>query len=191
MGTRSLTRVISESGKTILTMYRQYDGYVEGGHGDELVKFLKGMVITNGIRVDSGRPEKSANGMGCLAAQLVAHFKNGVGGIYLEDDTIEDQEYNYRIELCGDELTLSYECYGEGPTFLLPDKSNCDTDELVVVEFLYPSKDGYENVWRKIRLIEQTNDYITGYDLNDQNKFKRFTVKKIVGGASKVFTVNK
>ena len=190
MGTRSLTRVISESGKTILTMYRQYDGYVEGGHGDELVKFLKGMVITNGIRV-GGQLEKSANGMGCLAAQLVAHFKNGVGGIYLEDDTIGDKEYNYRIELCGDELTLSYECYGEGPIFLLPDKSNYDTDELVVVEFLYPSKDGYENVWRKIRLIEQTNDYITGYDLNDQNKFKRFTVKKIVGGASKVFTVNK
>jgi len=28
-------------------------------------------------------PGKVANGMGCLAAQIVAHFKDGAGGIYL------------------------------------------------------------------------------------------------------------
>jgi hypothetical protein len=48
MGTRSLTHVIEsykDNGKkkkqTLLTMYRQYDGYPRG-HGADLVEFLEG-----------------------------------------------------------------------------------------------------------------------------------------------------
>jgi hypothetical protein len=97
MGTRSLTRVKNELDQTVLTMYRQMDGYPEG-HGAELVAFLEGMAVTDGIGVVN-QPEKSANGMECLAAQLVAHFKLGVGGFYLYPENAADEEYNYVIEL--------------------------------------------------------------------------------------------
>jgi hypothetical protein len=53
-------------------MYRQMDGY-PSDHGVDLVKAFKGFKITNGI---SGDAKKTANGMGCFAAQLVAHFKS-------------------------------------------------------------------------------------------------------------------
>lgn len=188
MGTRSLTRVKDEAGNIILTMYRQMDGYVEDGHGDELVSFLGGMVVTDGISI-LNQPEKSANGMGCLAAQLVAHFKVGVGGFYLESVDVEDQEFNYLVELVDGALTLSYEAYGEA-VVLLPKETLVESKE-PVVEFLYPTRDGYEDVWRKIQMTSRDITYITGYDLNDGKKFKRFLVDKIVGGESKVFMVNK
>ena len=49
---------------------------------------------------------KSANGMGCLAAQLVAEFKDGPGQFYLEPVTAKEcgQDYEYHI-------------YSNGPTF--------------------------------------------------------------------------
>jgi hypothetical protein len=50
MGTRCLTKVYDEDTE-ILCLYRQFDGYPKGGHGDELTAFLSGMKITNGIRV--------------------------------------------------------------------------------------------------------------------------------------------
>lgn len=94
MGTHAITRV-KENGQVILALYRQYDGYT-GGHGKELAEFLVGKPLTNGIG-DYDKP--SFNGMGCLAAQLVAHFKTGVGGFYIYPTDAEDEEYNYTIEM--------------------------------------------------------------------------------------------
>lgn len=95
MGTRSLTTVY-EDGKKLLTMYRQMDGYPTG-HGSDLKDFAEHMVIVNGIRMNDGR--KIANGMGCFAAQLVAHFKNEAGGIYIVPANTKDagQEYEYAL----------------------------------------------------------------------------------------------
>ena len=96
MGTRSLTFVYDEQ-DVIINMYRQYDGY-PSGHGAELAEFLGGFeAITNGIRV--GDERKIANGMGCLAAQLVANFKVGAGQFYLYPATAVDcgQDYEYHI----------------------------------------------------------------------------------------------
>tara|TARA_R110000751_G_scaffold115549_1_gene214952 strand:- start:7964 stop:8383 length:420 start_codon:yes stop_codon:yes gene_type:complete len=105
MGTRSLTKVIEtykdKTGKTkkekIICMYRQYDGYLTG-HGEELASFLSQFTITNGISMEEKR--KTANGMGCLSAQLVSHFKTDVGGIYLQTPDTEDvwEDYTYLIE---------------------------------------------------------------------------------------------
>ncbi len=94
MGTRSLTRVI-EDGKTIITLYRQYDGY-PSGHGKELADFLKDIRIVNGIGTNQ---TKVANGGGCLAAQLVCNFKKEPGGFYLfPTDTVDaGQEYEYDV----------------------------------------------------------------------------------------------
>lgn len=94
MGTRSLTIVYDEwKDKPILGMYRQYDGYLSG-HGQDLKDVFGDFQIINGISV--GDNEKKANGMGCLAAQIVAHFKEGIGGIYIQSPK-DYQEYNYHL----------------------------------------------------------------------------------------------
>ncbi len=96
MGTRSLTFVYDDN-EVIINMYRQFDGYPEG-HGAELAEFLTGIdAVTNGIRV--GETRRTANGMACLAAQLVANFKTEVGGFYLYPASAKDcgQDYEYHI----------------------------------------------------------------------------------------------
>lgn len=113
MGTRSLTTFIEtykdDSGKQkkeeIVTMYRQYDGYPEG-HGLDLAQFLAQGKLVNGIRLDD---TVVFNGMGCLTAQVVAHFKDGAGGIYLQRANRNSGEC-YRYHVIGDfntkELTI-------------------------------------------------------------------------------------
>jgi hypothetical protein len=96
MGTRSLTFVYDNE-TPVVCMYRQYDGY-PGGHGVELANFLNSVVeVTNGI--SSNEKRKTANGMGCLAAQMICDFKSGVGGIYLYPTNTEDayQDYEYHV----------------------------------------------------------------------------------------------
>lgn len=97
MGTRSLTYVKDEKGKTICCMYRQYDGYLEG-HGSDLGKLLQAKRLINGIS-SGATMETCANGMGCLAAQVVSHFKNELGGIYLypTDTANVYQIYEYTV----------------------------------------------------------------------------------------------
>jgi hypothetical protein len=95
MGTRSLTFVY-DGEQPIINMYRQFDGY-PSGHGQELAEFLLSGKMTNGIPV--GAKEHFFNGMGCLAAQLVANFKKDAGGFYLYpmDSTDCWQEYEYHV----------------------------------------------------------------------------------------------
>jgi hypothetical protein len=115
MGTRSLTFVYSESvegkrAEPIINMYRQFDGY-PSGHGAELSEFLSGGKIVNGLRL--GREGKFFNGMGDLAAQLVANFKKESGGFYLYPVTAKDcgQDYEYHIYNIDGELKIEvYYC---------------------------------------------------------------------------------
>ena len=102
MGTRSLT-VFKDNGEEICVMYRQFDGYVEGGLGDELVEFLKGKEIVNGYGSQEDTEKPNFNGMGCLAAQVIANLKNGIGNIYLHPAGTRDcgEEYIYTIEDVG------------------------------------------------------------------------------------------
>jgi hypothetical protein len=95
MGTRSLTFVHDEHGNAIVNMYRQFDGYISG-HGAELSEFLAPMHMVNGY---GERVPNLANGMGCLAAQMIAHFKVGVGGFYIHsvEETDCGQDYDYHV----------------------------------------------------------------------------------------------
>ena len=111
MGTRSLTFVYEEckNGEVpqpIINMYRQFDGYPTG-HGSELAKFLNQGKMVNGIPFE-GDDKLFFNGMGCLAAQLVAHFKEGSGSFYLYPVTAEDcgQDYEYHIYNIDGELNI-------------------------------------------------------------------------------------
>jgi len=104
MGTRSLTFVYEEAfnpgdkPEVIINMYRQYDGYPTG-HGAELAEFLSQFELVNGIPVGEAHEKKYANGMACLAAQLVADFKTEAGGIYLYPVSAKEcgQDYEYHI----------------------------------------------------------------------------------------------
>ena len=118
MGTRSLTHIIDgevnfkktkPSNKTLLTLYRQYDGYLTG-HGLDLAEFLQDISIVNGISEDT---ERKANGMGCLSAQLIAHLKDGVGNIYVYPPDSKDcwEEFTYYIynEKIGEGVKIAVE----------------------------------------------------------------------------------
>lgn len=101
MGTRSITTIIDhqwDKPERLMTMYRQYDGY-PSGHGKELFDFLSQFTIVNGMMANETR--KIANGAGCLAAQVVEHFKQeaGPGGIYMTKPrvTLDDEDYGYEI----------------------------------------------------------------------------------------------
>ncbi len=95
MGTRALTFVYDADRQPFLNLYRQYDGYIEG-HGAELAEFLAGKKLVNGYGKES---TELANGMGCLAASLVANFKETVGGFYIHSVTSTDcgQDYEYHV----------------------------------------------------------------------------------------------
>jgi hypothetical protein len=77
MGTRSMTIVMDEN-QELCRIYRQMDGY-PSGHGLDLAKLCT-VKMVNGLSGDKA----VANGMGCLAAQIIAGLKDGPGGIYLE-----------------------------------------------------------------------------------------------------------
>jgi hypothetical protein len=77
-------------------MYRQYDGYLEG-HGLELATFLTRGKLVNGL---SGKDQMVFNGMGCLAAQMIAYFKTEAGQFYLHAPVLNQdagQEYEYHV----------------------------------------------------------------------------------------------
>ena len=96
MGTRSLTYVYDEQGERIINMYRQFDGYPTG-HGAELAEFLNSGRVVNGL--DGLGKERQFNGAGCMAAQMVAHFKSDAGQFYLYPTEVEDcgQDYEYHV----------------------------------------------------------------------------------------------
>lgn len=107
MSTRSLTFVKDDEGSVLVCLYRQSDGYPTG-HGQELKEFLAPFHLVNGI--GSRNPQGPiANGMGCLAAQLVAQFKTDVGGIYLYPTDTKDagQDFVYVIARTKGTDTLS------------------------------------------------------------------------------------
>ena len=94
MGTRSLTFVY-DGDVPVINIYRQYDGY-PSGHGHELAQFLDSKTLVNGYGEQNS---VEANGMGCLAAQLIVQLKHGVGGIYIYPVSSTDcfQEYEYHV----------------------------------------------------------------------------------------------
>ena len=96
MGTRCLTVFKEDDGTEIAVLYRQMDGYPDG-HGQELTDFLKDHHISNGI--GPNETDADFNGMNCLAASVIAHFKNGIGMFYLYPAGTRDcgEEFIYTV----------------------------------------------------------------------------------------------
>ena len=91
MGTRAVVNVFdySDSGeKHVVSIYKQYDGYVKCGLGDTLSEYVSNSIIYAG-----GMPYKIPgywqdkyihNGMDCFAAGLIGHLKKGqAGDVYI------------------------------------------------------------------------------------------------------------
>jgi hypothetical protein len=103
MGTRSTTTIKNEDGKVLVTIYVQYDGYPDG-LGQELADFLSSRTVINGFGTETAT--NYANGMGCLAAQLIGHLKSDqIGNVYITREG-DSQEYNYTVYLKDKELYL-------------------------------------------------------------------------------------
>jgi hypothetical protein len=103
MGTRG-TIHIKDGKKTILSLYRQYDCYPTG-LGEELKAGFGATQIVNGFSLAMKAPAY-ANTVQCLAAQIVANQKQGLGHVYITDAR-DRQEYNYFIAADRDgKLTL-------------------------------------------------------------------------------------
>lgn len=84
--------------RALVTMFRFSNGYPEA-HGKELAVFLKNIEIV-GHQVPN-HPKPFAMGPGCLAAQMVAHFKQGPGHIYLAECPGEP-DYDYLVSIDDD-----------------------------------------------------------------------------------------
>lgn len=140
MGTRSLTVMQDEHGDEIAVLYRQFDGY-PSGHGAELAEFLSGFSVVNGFGMNP--PEKQANGGSCLAAQIVAHFKEGVGQFYLyaagTRNTGEEYIYVVKPEVGKEPVIRVYEAEWDKPTDI---KHLAPAYEAPASEFLTWAKEG-------------------------------------------------
>lgn len=95
MGTRARINII-EDDAILVSIYRQYDGYPDG-LGQEVADFAASMTVVNGI--SGGKPKNQANGMGCFAAQLIAHLKDGVGNVYIRNTEPQShgEEFVYNV----------------------------------------------------------------------------------------------
>jgi len=120
MGTRSTTTILDEKGNRLLCIYQQYDGYIQGGVGEKLIRLLEDRVVVNGYTMED-KERRNFNGMSCLAAEVVAHFKDGIGGAYIQSlDEGYVGSYDYTISCVGDgkdsepqRLKIKMNCYGE------------------------------------------------------------------------------
>lgn len=110
MGTRSTTKIYvkypKQEKKLILSLYKQFDGYLEGW-GKEMKDFFKSGKVVNGLPLD--RSERLFNGTGCFATQLIANFKTEPGNLYAthKDD---DQEFNYTITFDYENKKVIFDC---------------------------------------------------------------------------------
>lgn len=123
MGTRSTYRIIEQyknedgsiENNDLVLVYRQYDGYPTG-HPMETAEWLSTGTVVNGLGMAEER--LVFNGAGCLAAQLIAKFKDGPGGTYIHSlssrgECWEDYLYDIIIK---EDRTIEYVCYDNNET---------------------------------------------------------------------------
>lgn len=113
MGTRSITH-IKDGENTLVTIYRQCDGY-PAGMGRDLQDIAGDIKIVNGLDLN---PEGVANGMGCLAAQIIAKLKNQPGNVYIYPPNSKDCWEEFTYTLTEKDGRVYVDCPGEYSGFL-------------------------------------------------------------------------
>ena len=108
MGTRATIKIARrEEGvsfseipeKVMVSIYQHFDGYPEG-LGVTLASYLEGSKIVNGL---GGNRDDVFNGLGCLAASLIAELKDGPGNVYIEDPERKHGWIDYEYYVWGDD----------------------------------------------------------------------------------------
>ena len=99
MSTSGLIKIYDEQDNNLTTILVHSDGYpnILGRNllSFNILKIVNGYVLTNGHVPGQ---ENFSNGMGCFAASLIAHLKQGVGNVYIVNNNVEVlAEYNYII----------------------------------------------------------------------------------------------
>ena len=87
--------------KVIVSIYNHWDGYPEG-LGVQLAEYFDGKRVTNGLG-SKDNEDLIFNGMGCLAASLVEHLKDGPGNVYIEDPERPHGWIDYDYYVWGDD----------------------------------------------------------------------------------------
>ena len=85
--------------KVMVSIYNHFDGYPEG-LGVTLASYLDDKKITNGL----GKDRYSVfNGLGCMAASIIAELKDEAGQIYIEDPECPHTWIDYEYYVWGDD----------------------------------------------------------------------------------------
>ncbi len=133
MSTRALINVVQRQegrsfSKTLepsaihTQLYKHYDGHPER-LGVTLASYLDGYEIHSGMSNKHQGP--LANGIGCLAAQLVSYLKNEPGNVYLQPPQDRDwEDYVYYIWIKeSEEIMISIFNYDDECIFV----GNCES----------------------------------------------------------------
>jgi len=174
MSTHSLT-FVHEGGlnsHSIVCFYRHHDGY-PSGHGRELRDFL-----------NSWKP-RDIEGQEALALDVVHNFK-GYGDCSLRRVPTDggNEAYNYHVYLDSrNKLALGY-YNSTGIALVNIPLADAEPDYTKIAEFVYKSR--YYDAqwkWRKIGVVSEDDEgFLTGYDLNDNDKFKKYSLSSILDG---------
>lgn len=167
MGTRSLTIIEEVEGAEICVLYRQYDGYPTG-HGAELKSFLEGIQIVNGLDLRDNK--RVANGIECLAAQLIAYFKKEPGGFYLYPAGTRDcgEEYIYTVYLDAGQVMMRVEA-GAVTFFGFPGTRQVNMPTLFDGEIESFDPAAVETLWRRTGGRDQVvNDFVDDVVLSSE-----------------------
>jgi hypothetical protein len=128
MGTRARINVIEDS-EILVSVYCQYDGYPQG-LGRKVSQFLCGLNLVNGLPVSSER-KGLANGLGCLAAQLIGFLKEEPGNVYIRSTGPEShgEEFVYNVYQAGAEIWI-HALEGSMTAFGMPGDSEPDMETI-------------------------------------------------------------
>ena len=108
MGTRATIKIAKrEEGvsfsekpeKFMVSIYHHFDGYPEY-LGVTLANYLEDKKIVNGLSADRGAPV--FNGLGCMAASIIAELKEEAGNVYIEDPECPSGWIDYEYYIWGD-----------------------------------------------------------------------------------------
>jgi len=85
--------------KKLVSIYHHWDGYPEY-LGVTLASYLEDKKITNGL---SGGDSYCFNGLGCMAASIIAELKDEPGNVYIEDPQRPHGWIDYEYYVWGDD----------------------------------------------------------------------------------------
>ncbi len=105
MATHALTYVYDDEDNVLCGYYKHFDGYPTS-YGLELATFLSNITLVNGLN-SNAKMFEVANGMDCLAAQLIVRFKDTVGDVYVAFPQTPNDNYDFAYHVFRDRIAVN------------------------------------------------------------------------------------